>query len=152
MSLAVLCHLYLRQEISLLSFFFLLLLTFSKFRICRTKIGQIIEKSSLEITALEINNKATLKGLMLGGYLKLKTAMRTWYISLFTSFSGHRPVQRECTPTGLRSHERCHFFPIPQPVKVGHTTRVGFFYVPQEQIKEGAVRRDLRFFVLIRED
>ena len=77
MSLAVLCHLYLRQEISLLSFFFLLLLTFSKFRICRTKIGQIIEKSSLEITALEINNKATLKGLMLGGYLKLKTAMRT---------------------------------------------------------------------------
>ena len=28
----------------------------------------------------------------------------------------------------------------------------GFFYVPQEQISESAVRRDLRFFVLIRED
>ena len=28
----------------------------------------------------------------------------------------------------------------------------GFFYVPQEQISESAMRRDLRFFVLIRED
>ena len=28
----------------------------------------------------------------------------------------------------------------------------GFFYVPQEQVSERAVRRDLRFFVLIRED
>ena len=24
----------------------------------------------------------------------------------------------------LRSHARCHLYPIPQPVKVGHTTRV----------------------------
>ena len=31
-----------------------------------------------------------------------------------------------CT-NGLRSHARCHPYPIPQPVKVGHTTGV---YVP----------------------
>ena len=42
--------------------------------------------------------------------------------------SGHRPAQRECARTGLRSHARCHPYPIPQPVKVGHTTGV---YVPQ---------------------
>ena len=61
--------------------------------------------------------------------------------------------------TGLRCHARCHPYPIPQPVKVGHTTGVyypysfrtvvGFFYVPQDQIS--AVRRHLRFFVLILE-
>ena len=28
----------------------------------------------------------------------------------------------------------------------------GFFYVPQEQISESAVRRNLRFFVLVREE
>ena len=32
-----------------------------------------------------------------------------------------------CARTGLRSHARCHPYPIPQPVKVGHTTGV---YVP----------------------
>ena len=41
---------------------------------------------------------------------------------LFTSFSGHRPAQREWARTGLRSHTRCHPYPIPQPVKVDHTT------------------------------
>ena len=76
--------------------------------------------------------------------------------------SGHRPAQRECAGTELRAHARCHPYPIPQPVKVGHTTGsttptlfekwCGFFYVPQEQISESAVRRDLRCFVLIRED
>ena len=45
-------------------------------------------------------------------------------IYLFTSFSGHRPGQRECARTGLRSHARCNPYPIPQPVKVGHTTGV----------------------------
>ena len=43
-------------------------------------------------------------------------------LALFTSFSGHRPAQRECARTGLRSHARCHPYPTPQPVKVGHTT------------------------------
>ena len=43
---------------------------------------------------------------------------------LFTSFSGHRPAQRECARMSLRSHARCHPYPIPQPVKVDHTTRV----------------------------
>ena len=46
------------------------------------------------------------------------------YLFLFTSFSGHRPALRECARTGLRSHVRCHPYPIPQPVKVAHTTRV----------------------------
>ena len=48
-------------------------------------------------------------------------------VYLFTSlilFSGHRPAQRECARTGLRSHARCNPYPIPQPVKVGHTTGV----------------------------
>ena len=73
---------------------------------------------------------------------------------LFTSFSGHRPAQRECVRMGLRSHARCHPYPILQPVKVGHTTGVydtdsflivtWFLLRPQEQISESAVRRDLR--------
>ena len=42
----------------------------------------------------------------------------------FTSFSGHRPAQRECAWTALRSHASCHPYPIPQPGKVGHTTEV----------------------------
>ena len=47
-------------------------------------------------------------------------------IYLFTSFSGHRPAQRECARTGLmiRSHAKCHPYPIPQPVKAGHSTGV----------------------------
>ena len=83
-------------------------------------------------------------------------------IYLFTGFSGHRPAQRECARTGLRSHARCHPYPIPQRVRLatppGSTPPTlfeqwcGFFYVPQEQISESAVRRDLRVFVLIRED
>ena len=48
----------------------------------------------------------------------------TFGTDLFTSFSGHRPAQRKCARTGLRSHARCHPYPIPQPVKVGHTTGV----------------------------
>ena len=40
----------------------------------------------------------------------------------FTSFSGHRPARRECARTGLKSHAKCHPYPIPHPVKVGHTT------------------------------
>ena len=83
---------------------------------------------------------------------------------LFTSFSGHRPAQRECARMRLKSHVRCHPYPIPQPVKVDHTTRVYgpysfrivmwvlLHFTCQEQISESAVRHDLRFFVLIRED
>ena len=72
----------------------------------------------------------------------------------FTTFSGHRPAQREWARTG-------HSYPIPRPVKVSRTWAYaptlfeqwcGFFYVPQEQISESAVRQDLRFFVLIRGD
>ena len=44
--------------------------------------------------------------------------------ALFNSFSEHRPAQREYAWTGLRSHARCHPYPIPQPVKVGHATGV----------------------------
>ena len=46
------------------------------------------------------------------------------FLLCFTSFSGHRPAQRECAQTGLRSHARCHPYPIPQPIKVYHTTGV----------------------------
>ena len=46
------------------------------------------------------------------------------FIYIFTSFSGHRPAQRECARTGLRSHARCHPYPLPQPVKFGHTTGI----------------------------
>ena len=46
------------------------------------------------------------------------------YNYLFTSFSGHRPTQREYARTGLRSHARSHPYPIPQAVKVGQTTGV----------------------------
>ena len=55
---------------------------------------------------------------MLGRYLKPKDAMRTWYIYLFTSFSGHRPAQRECARTG--SHA-CEVPSLPNP-----TTRKGW--------------------------
>ena len=85
------------------------------------------------------------------------------FIYLFIyQFSGHRPAQRECARTGLRSHARCHPYAIPQRVKVDHTTGVydpySFRIVrwvllrPTEQISESAVRRDLRFFDLIPED
>ena len=59
-----------------------------------------------------------------------------------------------------RSHARYHSYPIPQPIKAGHITGV---YVPYSSnsgvgsftsdmnTSENAVRRDLRFFVLIRE-
>ena len=33
-------------------------------------------------------------------------------------------AQRKYARTGLKSHARCHPYPIPQPVKVGHTTGV----------------------------
>ena len=39
------------------------------------------------------------------------------FIYLFTSFSGHRPAQRECAPTELRSHARCY------PALANPTTR-----------------------------
>ena len=46
------------------------------------------------------------------------------YYYLLVRFSGHRPALRECTWSGLRSNARCHPYPIPQPVKVGHSTGV----------------------------
>ena len=83
-------------------------------------------------------------------------------VYLFTSlilFSGHRPAQRECARTGLRSHARGAI-----PTQSHNTWRLatppgattpslfewwcGFFFTPQEQINESAVRRDLRFLSL----
>ena len=46
------------------------------------------------------------------------------YYYLLVRFSEHRPALRECAWSGLRSHARCHPYPIPQPVKVGHSTGV----------------------------
>ena len=40
-----------------------------------------------------------------------------YFLIFFTSFSGHRPAQRECARMGLRSHARCHPYPIPKPAK-----------------------------------
>ena len=57
-------------------------------------------------------------------YLSIYLFIYLCYLIFFTSFSGHRPAQRGCARTGLRSHARCHPYPIPQPVKVGHTTVV----------------------------
>ena len=49
------------------------------------------------------------------------------FIYLFTSFSEHRPSQRECARKGLKGPMQgaipAHI-PHPQPVKVGHTTGV----------------------------
>ena len=53
-----------------------------------------------------------------------KTLALTFRVYLSTIFSGHRPVQRECARTGLRSHARCLPYQVLQPVKVGHTTGV----------------------------
>ena len=39
------------------------------------------------------------------------------FTDLFTSFSGHRPAQRECARTELRSHVRCY------PALANPTTR-----------------------------
>ena len=61
---------------------------------------------------------------MLSLSVSMSKAIKIQSIYLFTSFSGHRPAQRECARTGLRSHARCHLYPIPQPVKVCHTTGV----------------------------
>ena len=64
-----------------------------------------------------------------GGCLERELTVRVQervkkFLLCFTSFSGHRPAQRECAQTGLRSHARCHPYPIPQPIKVDHTTGV----------------------------
>ena len=62
---------------------------------------------------------------LLGKHLEFHFPFPSVFIYLiFTSFSGHRPAQREWAQTGLRSHSRCHPYPIPQPVKVAHTTGV----------------------------
>ena len=42
-------------------------------------------------------------------------------IYLVTSFSGHRPAQRECERTGLRSHERT----VAIPTQSNPTTHKG---------------------------
>ena len=93
------------------------------------------------------------------------TAVSSVMTFYFTSFTGHRPAQTERAQTGLIGPMRGA---IPTQshnltTQPGHTTRVyiplfffaqwcGFFYVPQEQISESAVRQDLRFFFLIQED
>ena len=58
--------------------------------------------------------------------LNLGNPSNPWGI-FSNSFSGHRPAPRECARTGIRSHARCHPYPIPRPVKVGH---IAGFYDP----------------------
>ena len=52
-----------------------------------------------------------------GGFCGIGGGSGSDFFHLFTSFSEHRPGQRESARTGLRSHARCHPYPIPQPVK-----------------------------------
>ena len=47
----------------------------------------------------------------------------TVYLFLY-QLSGHRPAQRECAGTGLTVHARCHPYPVPQPLKVGHIKEI----------------------------
>ena len=93
------------------------------------------------------------------------TAVASVMTFYFTSFTGHRPAQREWAQTGLIGPMRGA---IPTQshnltTQPSHTTRVyiplfffeqwcGFFYIPQEQISESAVGQDLRFFFFIQED
>ena len=84
-------------------------------------------------------------------------------IFFFTSFSGHSPAQREWAWMGLigpmggavptQSHN-LQRLATPQGTMSPTLFEQwwGFFYVLQEQISEIAVRRDLRFFVLLQED
>ena len=57
-------------------------------------------------------------------FMPKQTRETNVFILCLTAFSGHLPARRECVRTGLRSHARCHPYPIPQPVKVDHTTGV----------------------------
>ena len=70
----------------------------------------------------------------------------------FTSLSGHRPAQREWTGTGLICPMQDDIPTTGVYVPYSFRTVVWVLYVPHEQISESAVRRDLRFFVLIRKD
>ena len=73
---------------------------------------------SVSLSALSVNCRSAIHQSVNGSVNQL-------FIYLFTTgFSGHRPAQRECARMGLRSHARCHPYPIPQPVKVGRTTGV----------------------------
>ena len=112
----------------------------------------IIAQSALEAILTKENVHQT-------AYIITITMFIYLFIYLFTSFSGHRPAQRECARTGLRSHARCHPYPIPQPVKVGHTTgvydpysfrKVMWVLLRPTRTKQG--KCCVRFFVLIRED
>ena len=78
----------------------------------------------------------------------------------FTSFSGHRPAQRELARTELtgpmqgaiptQSHNPLSLASPPGSMSPTLFEQwFGFFYIPHEQISESAVRRDLQFFVLI---
>ena len=62
-------------------------------------------------------------GLIFDSVNKVITRKVSLFIYLFTSFSGHRPAQRECARTGLIGPMQ-GTIPAQQPVKVGHTTGV----------------------------
>ena len=83
-------------------------------------VSQSVKQVSLSVSlsALSVNCRSAIDQSVNGSVNQL-------FIYLFiTGFSGHRPAQRECARTGLRSHLRCHPYLIPQAVKVGRTTGV----------------------------
>ena len=88
----------------------------------RQSVSQLVSKASwlisnVSLSALSVNCRSATDQSVNGSVNQL-------FIYLFTSFSGHRPAQRKCAETGLRSHVRCHPYPIPQPIKDGRTTGI----------------------------
>ena len=57
-------------------------------------------------------------------FLPKQTRETNVFIFILPAFSGHLPDRREFARKGLRSHARCYPYPIPQLVKVDHTTEV----------------------------
>ena len=57
-------------------------------------------------------------------FMPNQTCETNIFILFLPAFSGHLPARRECARKELRSHARCHPYPIPQLVKVDHTTEV----------------------------
>ena len=73
-------------------------------------VSQSVKQVSLSVSlsALSVNCRSAIDQSVNGSVNQL-------FIYLFiTGFSGHRPAQRECARTGLRSHLRCHPYLIPQ--------------------------------------
>ena len=86
--------------------------------------------------ALELKNRQLvdyIEGLERDLAGRMAEQVRTLLLSVITYLFIYQLFWTQACPEGMgtngthRSHARCHPYPIPQPVKVGHTTGV---YVP----------------------